>query len=264
MSQTLDPQKAITYSSYLEVDALLNLQRPESSEHDELLFIIIHQVYELWFKQLLHELDFLKTCLDSADLPRAHYTLKRMLSILKTVVSQVDILETMTPLEFNGFRDRLGSSSGFQSYQFRELEFALGYKRPKLMSYHPEGSEGRRRLETRYQSLSLWQHFLAMLSRHGYKLPPALLADPLASHEANLEVQVVLIEIYRHNPTLSALCERLLDLDEGIQEWRYRHVKMVERTIGYKMGTGGSSGVDYLKQTLTPLFPDLWQIRNKL
>ena len=127
----LDSKKAITYSSYLAVDDLLALQKLESDEHDEMLFIIIHQVYELWFKQLLHETDFLMARLEQTDVPRTLHTLRRMLTILKTVVSQIDVLETMTPLEFNSFRDRLGSSSGFQSYQFRELEFTLGYKRKK-------------------------------------------------------------------------------------------------------------------------------------
>lgn len=261
----LDSSKAITYSSYLAVDDLLNLQKPESDEHDEMLFIIIHQVYELWFKQLLHETDFLMTRLERSDISRALHTLKRMLTILKTVVSQVDILETMTPLEFNSFRDRLGSSSGFQSYQFRELEFALGYKRKKVLNHHPEGSEGHNKLQQRYNTPTLWDSFLHFLKQNNYAVPQDLLArDFTEALEPSPEIQDILINIYRNDSRLSAVCERLLDFDEGMQEWRYRHVKMVERTIGHKMGTGGSAGVAYLKTTLRPLFPDLWEIRSRL
>jgi len=261
----LDSAKAITYSSYLAVDELLALQIPESAEHDELLFIIIHQVYELWFKQLLHETDFLMTKLGANDVPRALHTLKRMLTILKTIVSQVDILETMTPLEFNSFRDRLGSSSGFQSYQFRELEFTLGYKRKNVLDHHPEGSEGRSKLRERYDAPTLWDSFLHLLERNDYAIPETLLTrDVTEGLEPSPEVQTILIDIYRNDPKLASVCERLLDFDEGMQEWRYRHVKMVERTIGHKIGTGGSAGVEYLKSTMRPLFPDLWDIRSRL
>lgn len=261
----LDSQKTITYRSYLDIDALLKLQKPESKEHDEMLFIIIHQVYELWFKQLLHETDYLKTRFEANDLPRSLHTLKRMLSILKTVVSQIDILETMTPLEFNGFRDRLGSSSGFQSYQFRELEFLLGYKREALLKHHPVGSEGRKKLEQRFYAPSLWDSFLELLKHNGYSLPEASETRDLSrALEPSADLQQILISIYRKQGDLANLCERLLDIDEGILEWRYRHVKMVERTIGHKAGTGGSAGASYLSTTLKPLFPDLWEIRSQL
>ena len=262
MSQALDKEKSITYSSYLAIDELIALQRPESEEHDEMLFIIIHQAYELWFKQLLHEAEHLAGLLKNGKVAKAPHTLKRMLSILKTIVSQIDILETMTPLEFNSFRDRLGSSSGFQSHQFRELEFYLGYKRETILKHHAEGSLGRRQLTKRFEETTLWDAFLELLILHGY--PISLRDDVTQRLEASEEVQQTLIEIYRTNDSLASLCESLLDFDEGMQEWRYRHVKMVERTIGHKMGTGGSAGVDYLKSTLQPLFPDLWEIRSKL
>ncbi len=258
----LDSSKTITYSSYLAVDELLSLQNCESDEHDELLFITIHQVYELWFKQLLHETDYLVTLFNKQDVTRSMHTLKRMLSILKTIVSQVDILETMTPLEFNSFRDRLGSSSGFQSYQFRELEFLLAYKREALLNHHPEGSEGRLKLEQRFKEASLWDAFITLLQAHNYALEAR--EDFTVALSPNEAMQTALITIYNTNPQLAALCENLLDFDEGMQEWRYRHVKMVERTIGHKLGTGGSSGVNYLQATLKPLFPDLWEIRSKL
>lgn len=262
MTTALNSEKSITYSSYLAVDDLIKLQRPESEEHDELLFIIIHQVYELWFKQLLHEAEYLRLLFKEDNIAKAPHTLKRMLSILKTIVSQVDILETMTPLEFNSFRDRLGSSSGFQSYQFRELEFFLGYKRETILKHHAEGSEGRKRLEARFQEASLWDAFLELLKSQGYDI--SLREDVTEKLIASEEVQLALITIYRTNDSLAALCESLLDFDEGMQEWRYRHVKMVERTIGHKMGTGGSAGVEYLRATLQPLFPDLWEIRSRL
>ena len=262
MSQPLDKQKSITYSSYLAVDELIGLQRPESEEHDEMLFIVIHQAYELWFKQLLHEAEHLSGLFKNGKVAKAPHTLKRMLSILKTIVSQIDILETMTPLEFNSFRDRLGSSSGFQSYQFRELEFFLGYKRETILKYHAEGSLGRERLTNRFEEPTLWDAFLELLNLYDY--PVSLRDDVTQKLEASEEVQEILIEIYRSDDSLASLCESLLDFDEGMLEWRYRHVKMVERTIGHKMGTGGSAGVDYLRSTLQPLFPDLWEIRSKL
>jgi len=258
----------ITYGEYLALDELLALQRPQSggSDHDEMLFIVIHQVYELWFKQILHELDYLATMLEQDDLPRALHTMKRVLTILKIAVAQIDILETMTPLEFLGFRELLDTASGFQSHQFRELEFALGHKRVAVLDRFPAGSEARERLVARYEAPALWDRFLAFLAQRGHELPVDVLErDVTAPVEPSPAVQKVLIGLYRDDYALAELCERLVDLDEGLQEWRYRHVKMVERTIGAKQGTGGSPGVEYLKATLFhPLFPDLWAIRSQL
>lgn len=257
----------ITYASYLHLDKILNAQVPRSDdpEHDEMLFIVIHQVYELWFKQILHELDYAVRLLAADDLFRVLNTLKRVLTIMKTVVTQIDILETMTPLEFNAFRGYLATSSGFQSAQFRELEFVLGHKRHQMLHHFTEDTPGRDRLQRRYDNVTLWDAVMAHLSRQGYAIPQTILErDITAPIEASPDVQAILIEIYHQAPANAALCERLVDLDEGIQEWRYRHVKMVERTIGAKMGTGGSSGVQYLKSTLKPFFPDLWAIRSEL
>jgi tryptophan 2,3-dioxygenase len=259
---------SVTYSSYLKLDELLSLQQPLSRgpEHDETLFIVIHQVYELWFKEMLHELDYLERLLEGQDLPRAHHTLKRILTILKVVVAQIDVLETMTPLEFLSFRERLEKGSGFQSYQFRELEFLLGLKSERAVAHYPEGSEARRRLERRLAQRTLWDSFLRLLNARGAAVPEALLArDVTRPVEPAPELHPVLIRVYRDDPDLMALCERLVDLDEGIQEWRYRHVKMVQRTIGTKAGTGGSEGAAYLMTTLNrPCFPDLWAIRTEL
>jgi tryptophan 2,3-dioxygenase len=257
-----------TYGEYLHTDELLGLQRPlsEGPEHDEMLFIVIHQVYELWFKQVLHELDYLESLLARNDGDRARHTLKRILTILKVMVAQLDILETMTPLEFLSFRDRLESGSGFQSHQFRELEFSLGLKDPRALERYPEGSEARRQLQRRLEAATLWDAFLRYLQANGVPVPRAdLERDVTRSVEPSPELRPALVEVYRNQPALAELCERLVDLDEGLQEWRYRHVKMVQRTIGTRRGTGGSTGAEYLMTTLNkPLFPDLWAIRTEL
>src|SRR6266702_3402633 len=168
-----DDEAALTYAGYLKIDELLSLQQPRSAgpEHDEMLFIIIHQVYELWFKELLHEFDHVMRLLEEDELHRAQHTLKRILTILKVMVAQLDILETMTPLEFLSFRERLDAGSGFQSHQFRELEFALGWKDPKALERYPAGSEVRRRLERRLESGSLWDSFLHHLAASGVPVP---------------------------------------------------------------------------------------------
>ena len=259
---------AVTYSSYLKIDELLRLQQPLSDgpEHDELLFIVIHQVYELWFKELLHELDFLRVLLAQRDSPRALATLKRVLTILKVAVAQIDVLETMTPRDFLSFRARLESGSGFQSHQFRELEFALGHKQPASLDRYEPGSPARARLERRLAEPTVWDAFVRFLAASGHPVPADLLArdvtQPIAPSPG---MQAVLVDLYRRDPGAVTFCERLLDLDEGVQEWRYRHVKMVQRTIGSRSGTGGSSGAAYLMTTLNqPLFPDLWEIRSQL
>jgi tryptophan 2,3-dioxygenase len=260
--------EAITYGSYLAVDELLALQRPRSAgpEHDEMLFIVIHQVYELWFKQVLHEIDHVIVLFDARDPFRTQHSLKRILTILKVMVAQLDILETMTPMEFQSFRERLEAASGFQSDQFRQLEFVLGQKSQQAVNRFPEGSRGRAALAARFGQPTLWDAFLRYLSREGYAIPGALLArDVTARIEPSPDLQETLIELYRRDPKHGEMCERLVDLDEGLQEWRYRHVKMVQRTIGAKIGTGGSSGAQYLITTLmTPMFPDLWEIRSRL
>jgi tryptophan 2,3-dioxygenase len=257
-----------SYGEYLKVDELLALQRPLSvgPEHDEMLFIVIHQVYELWFKQVLHELDYLERLLARSDGARARHTLKRVLTILKVMVAQLDILETMTPLEFLSFRDRLESGSGFQSHQFRELEFALGLKEPRSLERYPAGSEARRRLERRLAARTVWDAFLHHLASNGIAVPAEVLnRDVTHRVEPSAELRVALVDVYRNHPDLADLCETMVDLDEGLMEWRYRHVKMVQRTIGTRGGTGGSSGAEYLMATLNkPLFPDLWAIRTEL
>ncbi len=258
----------VTYASYLRLDDLLSLQQPRAGplEHDETLFIVIHQVYELWFKEVLHELDHLMALLRANDTPPALHTLKRVLTILKVLVAQIDVLETMTPLEFLSFRERLETGSGFQSFQFRELESVLGVKSRAAVERYPAGSAHRARVEQRLSAPTLWDAFLAYLARNGYPVPSrALTRDVTQPVAADAELQRVLIDVYRRDPTARLVCERLIDFDEGVMEWRYRHVKMVQRTIGTKPGTGGSAGAEYLMTTLNrPAFPDLWAIRSEL
>jgi tryptophan 2,3-dioxygenase len=259
---------AVTYGNYLKVDELLALQQPRSEgpEHDELLFIVIHQVYELWFKELLHELDQVMRLLKADDTPRAQHTLKRILTILKVLVAQLDILETMTPREFLTFRERLQAASGFQSDQFRQIEFVLGRKSEAAVARFRAGGRAHTALQRRYTEATVWDAFLQYLAREGYAVPADQLSrdvvQPIAPSEA---IQQILIDVYHRDAKNAELCERLVDLDEGIQEWRYRHVKMVERTIGAKPGTGGSAGAGYLRTTIGQnLFPDLWAIRTRL
>jgi len=263
MSENYD--SALTYNSYLAIDELLKLQKPLSTgpEHDEMLFIVIHQTYELWFKQLIHEFKQAQQALESGD---THYSLSllgRIRTILKVCVAQIDILETMTPLQFNAFRSYLSSSSGFQSAQFRMVEALLGRRDNKMASHLPP--EIAQQIKSLTSQNSIWDSTLKFVSKRGHKIPDAILnRDKSTPYTANEQVQDVLLKVHQSDPETAMVCERLVDIDEGLQEWRYRHVKMVERTIGHKMGTGGSSGVDYLASTLfNPVFKDLWEIRSR-
>ena len=220
-----------TYGSYLCLDELLSCQRPATAEHDEMLFVIVHQVYELWFKQILHETALLQRRLEEHNGAGALHTARRIAKILKTIVGQLDVLETMTPKQFASFRPELGTASGFQSNQFRVIEATLG----RRDFGHVDDPELRTALDRRsvYQSLLIY-------------LDGADLADVYAAEDEPAEV-----------------CEALVDIDEGIQEWRYRHVMMVQRIIGNRAGTGGSAGAAYLRSTLfRPAFPELWEVRG--
>ena len=257
---------ALTYTSYLALDEVLGAQRPRSPEHDELLFIVIHQVYELWFKQILHELAHLQRRLAGGDTPHALHTLRRILTVLKVVVAQIDVLETMTPRQFTSFRDRLDASSGFQSAQFRELEAVLGRRDRQVFEHYPAGTQARERIAAAMSRPSLFDSFLRYLADHGYDVPAEVLGrDVTQPATPSVAVQRMLLAVYRDDGGPAQVAERLVDLDEGLQEWRYRHVKMVERTIGDKHGTGGSLGAHYLRGTLfDAAFPDLWAVRSEL
>jgi tryptophan 2,3-dioxygenase len=243
---------AVTYTSYLALDELLAAQRPRSDEHDEMLFIVIHQVYELWFKQLLHELGHLQRRLEAGDAPAALHTLRRILAILKTVVAQIDVLETMTPRQFTAFRGRLDAASGFQSAQFRELEAVLGRRDERVLAPYADGSEERARIAAAMERPGVFDSFLLFLAGCGHAGDRDALQDTL-------------LRVYDEDGLPAQVAERLLDVDEGLQEWRYRHVQMVRRTIGDRQGTGGSAGAAYLQGTLfSPAFPELWAVRSRL
>jgi tryptophan 2,3-dioxygenase len=258
----MSTESASNYSSYLKIDELLALQHPLSDEHDELLFIIIHQSYELWFKELIHEFKAAQRALEKGETHRALAVLGRIRTILKICVAQVDILETMTPLQFNSFRDRLGASSGFQSAQFREVEVILGRRDPHVAKHLLPADQAR--INAHMKNPSIWDSMLRYIDARGFSLPQEILKrDVTVSYKQESRVQEALISLHRNDAEAALVCERLVDIDEGLQEWRYRHVKMVERTIGHKKGTGGSAGVDYLSSTLfRPVFPDLWEIRS--
>jgi tryptophan 2,3-dioxygenase len=265
-SDQADHSAALTYASYLALDELLGAQRPASEEHDEMLFIVIHQVYELWFKELLHELRFLQARLEAGDSSHALATARRVLTILKTVVAQIDVLETMTPRQFLAFRARLAAASGFQSAQFRELEMLFGRRDERVLVQFPPDGPARVALEAALGRPALFDSLLRYLGTQGFSVPAESLArDWRRPWEPSRPVQAVLIDVYRADGEPAGVCERFVDMDEGMQEWRYRHVKMVERTIGDKAGTGGSMGAEYLRRTLfKPAFPDLWAIRSEL
>jgi tryptophan 2,3-dioxygenase len=238
---TIAPE-LLSYGTYLRLDDLLAAQAPLTQEHDELLFVIIHQVYELWFKQILHEAARLQERLEAGDEAGALHTARRIAKILKTIVGQLDVLETMTPRQFAAFRPELGTASGFQSHQFRVIEAVFG-RRDFADTSDPQ------------------------LALSGHDIPATVFErDPRQAWRSDPDIAAVLLGVYRDETTAAEeVCEALVDIDEGIQEWRYRHVKMVERIIGGKVGTGGSSGAAYLRTTLfRPAFPDLWEVRSRV
>ena len=248
----------LTYGSYLKVRELTSLQHPESTppHHDEMLFIIIHQVYELWFKQLLHELDATAAAMERDDLLRVSKHFRRIHTIQRLIEQQIDVLETMTPQEFNEFRDNLNPASGFQSIQFREIEFLAGVRRVETMKQIELDDETRARLERRLAEPSLYDRLKGLLARRGF---------PVATSEELLES---MRKIYTHESEyydLHLLLEELIEFDERFLLWRGRHVRMVERMIGNKIGTGGSAGAEYLMKTLSyRFFPELWEVRTHL
>jgi tryptophan 2,3-dioxygenase len=262
-------EKALSYGRYLKVPELLSLQQSRSSpqHHDEPLFIIIHQVYELWFKVLLHEIDSALALLEQDAVAEATRLLRRVVEVQRVLVAQVKVLETMRPQDFLGFRYHLNPASGFQSVQFRELEFALGLKnRAMLESLVCEPAE-RQRLEARLAAPSVSDAFDRLLERRGFPRTPPAPAPDGRSQPEDWRLNA-LLSIYgepgRH-AELGALAEVLVDIDEALALWRAHHVQMVERMIGAKRGTGGSDGVAYLQSTQAKrAFPDLWRVRSHL
>lgn len=257
----------LDYGSYLKIPQLLQLQQRLSAHHDEMLFILIHQVYELWFLEILHELQEVIRCFGQDEATRAIKVLNRVAAIQRVMIAQVDVLETMTPSEFAEFRDGLRPASGFQSRQFREVEFLCGLKNPRFLENYNHVPDERAMLEKRLQDPTLYDYFIRLLEKRGFSISPDVLnrdfSVPYTSQPSVLESIAI---IYRHpdeHYDLYMLCEALLTLDENFNLWRYRHVKMVERTIGTKTGTGGSPGARYLRSTLEAVFfPELWEVRS--
>ena len=267
MSNEFD--SALTYTSYLAVDELLALQKPLSTgpEHDEMLFIIIHQTYELWFKQLIHEFLEAQRALESGNTHYALAILGRLRTIMKVCVAQVDILETMTPLQFNAFRGYLSSSSGFQSAQFRKVEALLGRRDSKISSHLPKDVQGQIKEITSRNSI--WDSTLAYLSKRGHKIPAEILErNCRQAYAANNQVEDAWLVVYRNHKKywdLYQLGEELADLEDAFRLWRFRHLTTVERVIGFKRGTGGTGGVSYLRKMLdVVLFPEIWSLRTSL
>jgi tryptophan 2,3-dioxygenase len=276
MSQSSDPRGAslaptqpfgpLTYGSYLKVPELLQLQRllvPERS-HDELLFIIIHQAYELWFKQILFELDTVARLIPLGELREARRLIERVVAIERLLVDQIHILETMTPRDFCHFRQGLAPASGFQSIQFREVEFLSGVRDPHYLRYLAEGSDERAALQRRLDAPSLRDILYGWLRQQGF----AIAADPDADDTSLRSSAEALLPVYRDieaHAEVYDLCEALVSHDEWLVFWRFHHVRVVERIIGFKPGTGGSHGVRYLDSTVSKrAFPVLWAARALL
>ena len=264
-----DPEGGMTYGSYLALDRILNAQKPVSSHHDEMLFIVIHQVTELWMKLSLHELTGVLRQIQSDELGPAFKMLSRVARIQGQLILSWDVLSTMTPLDFSSFRDQLQQSSGFQSYQYRILEFTLGNKNRELIEVHRRDPAIYQQLQETLEKPSVYDETLRMLARRGFEIPSTHVerdwSDPYEPHP---EVEAAWLKVYRDVDThwdLYELAEKFVDLEHKFQQWRFAHMKTVERIIGGKRGTGGSSGVSYLQKALNlKFFPELWSVRTSI
>lgn len=268
-SVTTDLRNEMTYASYLHLETLLDAQHPVSDHHDEMLFIIQHQVTELWLKQLTHELRSAMALVAADDLSPALKRLARVKAIQRQMFEQWSVLETLTPIEYVQFRDKLGKASGFQSPQYRTVEFLLGNKNPAMLAVFDHDQAIHDALAADLAAPSLYEEFLTFLSRRGYPVPDAVLdRDFSQPYKRNDGVVAVFKTIY-DNPDSHwqayEMCEELLDVEESFGLWRFRHMKTVERIIGFKRGTGGSSGVGFLKRALDlTFFPELVDVRTHI
>ncbi len=260
---------SITYGDYLALDDLLACQRPLSSRHDEMLFVIMHQTKELWLKQIGHEVLLAQRLIRSGDVEPAFKCLSRVSRIQSVMTHSWDVLATMTPADYMSFRDLLGTSSGFQSWQFRRLEFMLGLKDPEFLRFQPPGTAGRGALEAALAEPSLYDDALGRLAAAGLALPESVIGrDITAPYVPSQPVEDAWLAVYRDTKRywdLYELAEKLVDLDDAFLAWRHKHVVTVERIIGRKRGTGGTEGVGYLQKTLERrCFPELWSVRTRL
>ena len=271
MSKDYGQNAPLSYNKYLRVPELINLQTCLSSpaQHDELLFITVHQAYELWFKQILHEIDAAINLMSQDRTGEAAQALRRVIEIEKLLVMQIHILETMSPLRFLGFRDELNPASGFQSMQFREIEFSSGLKDERILREFADDNFAQKRLATRLETPSLADAFFALLRRAGFDAPADDNTDESdESVDTSNRRTRAIVELLTHTEKFYQeyqLAENLLEYDEYFSLWRSHHIKMVERMVGAKRGTGGSEGVGYLKTTLDKkFFPELWEARTYL
>jgi tryptophan 2,3-dioxygenase len=260
---------AMSYGDYLQLDTLLGAQQPRSDSHDEMLFIIIHQTSELWMKLTLHELTAARRLLIADDLQPAFKHLARVSRIQSQLIQSWDVLSTMTPSDYSSFRDALGQSSGFQSAQYRLIEFALGNKQAAMLAPHRHRSDLHSDLERALETPSIYDEAIRLLQRRGFTIDADVLArDVREPYHANASVLAAWTEVYRDPRRywdLYQLAEELIDLEDWFQQWRFRHVTTVQRIIGRKRGTGGTAGVDYLRQVLdVTFFPELWNVRTEL
>jgi tryptophan 2,3-dioxygenase len=263
-----DRRNDMRYGDYLALDAILGAQHPRSSDPNELLFIIQHQTSELWMKLALHELRSARDAVAASDLPPAFKMLARVSRIMEQLVHAWDVLATMTPSEYSAIRPALGSSSGFQSWQYREIEFILGNKQAALLQHHEADREVHARLQQALAAPSLYDEAIALLARRGFPIDAHSAAAASGPRGADPSVERAWLAVYRaprEHWELYELAEELVDLEDAFRLWRFRHVTTVERIIGFKPGTGGTSGVEYLRKMLdVVLFPELWKVRTEL
>ena len=265
----LDFSADMSYGDYLHLDAILSAQHPLSPSHDEMLFIVQHQTSELWMKLLLHELHAAIGCVARDDLSSGFKMLARVSKILEQLVHAWDVLATMTPPEYSAIRPYLSNSSGFQSWQYRCIEFMLGNKNAQMLQPHAHRPDVLARVEAAWRAPSLYDEALRLLARRGLEIPPEKLQrDWTQPHAADDAVERAWLVVYRDPKAhwdLYQLGEELTDLEDAFRLWRFRHVTTVERIIGFKRGTGGTSGVGYLRKMLdVVLFPEIWRLRTNL
>ena len=265
----LDFSKSMSYGDYLQIDTILSAQKPLSPAHDEMLFIVQHQTSELWMKLMLHELGAAIACIRNDELGSAFKMLARVSKIMEQLVHAWDVLATMTPPEYSAMRPYLGQSSGFQSFQYRCIEFSLGNKNATMLKPHAHAPERLALVQAAFEAPSLYDEALRLLQRRGLSMPASQTQrDWTQPYAASTEVEQAWLQVYR-NPQehwdLYQLGEELTDLEDAFRLWRFRHVTTVERVIGFKRGTGGTGGVSYLRKMLdVVLFPEIWSLRTEL
>ena len=264
-----DFRDAMSYGDYLQLDRLLDCQHPRSAQHDEMLFVILHQSTELWLKLALHELGAARAKIRADDLPPAFKMTARVSRIQAQLIQSWDVLSTLTPADYLAFRDQLGHASGFQSFQYRALEFRLGNKNRAVLAPHRDRPPHHAMLEAELAAPSLYDEVIRLLARRGFAIDPGSLErDWSLPYRTAASVREAWLAVYRDTARhwdLYELAEELVDLEDSFQQWRFRHAKTVERIIGMKRGTGGTSGVAYLRQVIdVTYFPELWEVRTLL